>query len=1004
MTALNATTPIASLLTITIVTFGNYIIMNLFISILLQGFGDDDDEEEDEADTAVASTTKHIGPAAKLANRFRTIFGVKPPTNRIASLASEQVTEDAAENAAKMLARRVAHQVPEILGSEYEGSDAGSDMYETEVALKGYTRHVRFPEYNSLIWLSVNSKLRIWVAFLVHHPLFDNIILLCIFITSVTLLLERPDDTIIADHCPRPPQFLNCTGLPPGQTEEINCGRDEKEPDFGRTWAPCDADEGYPPCCFIVSRVETFASMDIVFTVIFLLEMVMKIISDGLFAHRHAYLRNPWNVLDCVIVAISLFSSFGSGESLKSLKALRALRALRPLRVIKRNPGLRIAVVCLLSSIPAMFNVIVVVLVWFSMYAMLGVQFFKGELYRCYDPENQLFYGTAFFPLGNTYTATQPLSGPAAVPTIVECVSRTHGGGVWQGIDSYPKALLTLFEMATTEGWLDVMNAVVDKTGTGITPLPNNNPWYALYCVCHIVVGAFVLLNLIVGSIINNYTKIKKENDGLAPYMTPEQQKWKETQKFIADLRPQRRQEGPEGKFRMLMFKIANSHQFEVAITIAIVLNILTMMTKTHDQSDCFTAVIFWINVTFTLIFVFEANVKLIGLGFKWYFHDGWNLFDFVVAILSCIIIGLDVVNGEYSCSRSGLGGVPQIPALQILRAFRIARVFRLIRRAKGLRIMIQTLIISLPALWNIGVLIALFIIIFAVLGTTAFYNTNLEQDLYGRMDPTGSYVTFDNAIWVLFRQTTGEGWNGMLYYTSRSDLYLGCAKRYGAYFGDGCGGPISGVGFHVFWQLFGTYVMMQLFTAIILENFDDMARDDGSSLPHENLDEFVKIWSQFDKNGDGDIPSNKLPELICELSPPLGIKARSAACSSELIQVIKDLAIPIQNDRVTYRDTFLACVKRVMLQGGDEDEAVRTGSNASSSATDLLRNSCATNKIFRGRFATVAEDYAARLLQKACHEWRERRIQYKKGVNLTRHIPHDDDDSGGGKRVIVVW
>lgn len=309
--------------------------------------------------------------------------------NRIGAMSGDDANELQSEpsqtqNAAMLLARRVVPNKAEILGEEYEESDADPNMATLHVQFRGVTHDVHVPDANSLVCLKTNNPLRKWVAFIVHSRHFDNIVLIFIFITSVTLLLERPDDTIIADACPKPPAFLDCSGLGPGQTEQIACARDEKEPDFDRVWSACDSDGPKPPCCNIVKRVETFRNMDVVFTLFFLVEMILKIVSDGLVAHKHAYLRNPWNVLDAAIVAVSLFSSFGSGESLKSLKALRALRALRPLRVIKRNPGLKIAVVCLLSSIPAMFNVIIVVIVWFSMYAMLGVQLFKGSLYR-YD-------------------------------------------------------------------------------------------------------------------------------------------------------------------------------------------------------------------------------------------------------------------------------------------------------------------------------------------------------------------------------------------------------------------------------------------------------------------------------------------------------------------------------------------------------------------------------------------------------------------------------------------
>ena len=109
---------------------------------------------------------------------------------------------------------------------------------------------------------------------------------------------------------------------------------------------------------------------------------VLKMIVEGVIMHENAFLRSGWNALDFFIVVVSLISSFGDASTLKSLKAVRAIRTLRPLRVIKRNPGLKVAVVCLIASIPAMMNIMVVVFVWFSLYAMLGVQFFKGGMYR----------------------------------------------------------------------------------------------------------------------------------------------------------------------------------------------------------------------------------------------------------------------------------------------------------------------------------------------------------------------------------------------------------------------------------------------------------------------------------------------------------------------------------------------------------------------------------------------------------------------------------------------
>lgn len=103
------------------------------------------------------------------------------------------------------------------------------------------------------------------------------------------------------------------------------------------------------------------------------------------------------------------------------------------------------------------------------MWAMFGVQLFKGKLYRCYDAANMVWYGVPFFPGGSMYTAAPVMSGAESVPTIVECVAAGGGGmGQWEdraySFNNYPVAFLTCFSMATTEGWLDVMAAHADAT------------------------------------------------------------------------------------------------------------------------------------------------------------------------------------------------------------------------------------------------------------------------------------------------------------------------------------------------------------------------------------------------------------------------------------------------------------------------------------------------------------------------------------------------------------
>jgi hypothetical protein len=405
----------------------------------------------------------------------------------------------------------------------------------------------------------------------------------------------------------------------------------------------------------------------------------------------------------------------------------------------------------------------------------------------------------------------------------------------------------------------------------------------------------------------------------------------------------------------------------------------------------------FWCNVVFLFVFISEAVIKLLALGPRWYFVDPWNMFDFVVVLLSCVMLVVDSMNGDWTCATK-TGGDINVPALSMLRVFRIARVFRLVRRLKGLRQMIETLIISLPSLSNIALLIGIILVIFSVLCVTFFYNVNTDQDAYGSMGENDNYESFDTALWLLHRQTTGEAWNAVMNYCANNDPYLACAKAYPPYLNEGCGGSTVSIPIHIFWQLFGTYTMMQLFTAVIIENFHELAKGGAFVLPMHKLQEFVDTWTELDPEARQCIDVSMIPTLIMKLPPPLGLAGKNPTPST-LMQVIKDLAIPIRDGKVSYKETFVCCVKRVMdhdIEDEEEDEEdeedPRTSSDGKRQEGEEGETDNGEEQLFRGRRVTAAEDFAARSVQQAYRDWREKRLQCFKAVHRTTDLPLNGD------------
>ena len=120
---------------------------------------------------------------------------------------------------------------------------------------------------------------------------------------------------------------------------------------------------------------------DMAFTILFTLEMILKVVTFGFIHGEQAYLRNSWNILDFFLVlqpAITLAT-----PSIRSLRTLRTFRSLRPLRLISRTPGLQIAVNCLLQSLRGCMTTMLMGLALFLLFAIPAYELFGGKMHGC---------------------------------------------------------------------------------------------------------------------------------------------------------------------------------------------------------------------------------------------------------------------------------------------------------------------------------------------------------------------------------------------------------------------------------------------------------------------------------------------------------------------------------------------------------------------------------------------------------------------------------------------
>ncbi|KAM4844733.1 voltage-dependent T-type calcium channel subunit alpha-1G isoform 7-T7 [Thomomys bottae] len=551
------------------------------------------------------------------------------------------------------------------------------------------------------------SRFRLLCHRIITHKMFDHVVLVIIFLNCITIAMERPK-------------------IDPHSAERI----------------------------FLTLS-------NYIFTAVFLAEMTVKVVALGWCFGEQAYLRSSWNVLDGLLVLISVIDILVSMVSdsgtkiLGMLRVLRLLRTLRPLRVISRAQGLKLVVETLMSSLKPIGNIVVICCAFFIIFGILGVQLFKGKFFVCQGED------------------TRNITNKS------DCAEASYR---WvrhkYNFDNLGQALMSLFVLASKDGWVDIMYDGLDAVGVDQQPIMNHNPWMLLYFISFLLIVAFFVLNMFVGVVVENFHKCRQHQE--------EEEARRREEKRLRRLEKKRRNlmlddviapgssasaaseaqckpyYSDYSRFRLLVHHLCTSHYLDLFITGVIGLNVVTMAMEHYQQPQILDEALKICNYIFTVIFVLESVFKLVAFGFRRFFQDRWNQLDLAIVLLS--IMGITLEEIEVNAS------LPINPTIiRIMRVLRIARVLKLLKMAVGMRALLDTVMQALPQVGNLGLLFMLLFFIFAALGVELF--GDLECDETHPCEGLGRHATFRNfgmAFLTLFRVSTGDNWNGIMKDTLR--------------------------------------------------------------------------------------------------------------------------------------------------------------------------------------------------------------------------------------------
>nr|XP_037844535.1 voltage-dependent L-type calcium channel subunit alpha-1C isoform X11 [Chlorocebus sabaeus] len=831
---------------------GNYILLNVFLAIAVDNLADAEsltsaqkEEEEEKERKKLARTASpekkqemvekpavEESKEEKIELKSITADGESPPTTKI-NMDDLQPNENEDKS---------PYPNPETTGEEDEEEPempvGPRPRPLSELHLK--EKAVPMPEASAFFIFSSNNRFRLQCHRIVNDTIFTNLILFFILLSSISLAAEDPvQHTSFRNHI--------------------------------------------------------LFYFDIVFTTIFTIEIALKMTAYGAFLHKGSFCRNYFNILDLLVVSVSLISFGIQSSAINVVKILRVLRVLRPLRAINRAKGLKHVVQCVFVAIRTIGNIVIVTTLLQFMFACIGVQLFKGKLYTCSDSSKQ----TEAECKGNYITYKD---GEVDHPIIQP---RSWENSKFD-FDNVLAAMMALFTVSTFEGWPELLYRSIDSHTEDKGPIYNYRVEISIFFIIYIIIIAFFMMNIFVGFVIVTF-----QEQGEQEYKNCELDKnQRQCVEYALKARPLRRYI-PKNQHQYKVWYVVNSTYFEYLMFVLILLNTICLAMQHYGQSCLFKIAMNILNMLFTGLFTVEMILKLIAFKPKHYFCDAWNTFDALIVVGSIVDIAITEVNpAEHTqCSPSMNAEENSRISITFFRLFRVMRLVKLLSRGEGIRTLLWTFIKSFQALPYVALLIVMLFFIYAVIGMQVFGKIALNDTT--EINRNNNFQTFPQAVLLLFRCATGEAWQDIMLACMPGKKCAPESEPGNSTEGESPCGSSFAVFYFISFYMLCAFLIINLFVAVIMDNFDYLTRDWSILGPH-HLDEFKRIWAEYDPEAKGRIKHLDVVTLLRRIQPPLGfgkLCPHRVACKR-----LVSMNMPLNSDgTVMFNATLFALVRTAL-------------------------------------------------------------------------------------------
>ncbi len=599
--------------------------------------------------------------------------------------------------------------------------------------------------------------------------------------------------------------------------------------------------------------------------VFFTVDFALKCVSLGFAFTPAPYLSSPWRVLDLTMLAVDVSLLWPRSRWWRW--AFNVLIAARPVRVLNRSEPMRRLVETLAATLPSVASVMRLGAVIFLGFAVVGTRLFGGRFERCNDPgvrDREACVGQ--FAVPSPIAPGFPSRGDGFV------AMRREWGAPRFSFDWIGASLLTLFEVASLDGWLDVLHSAMDAAPRHDDPRidaeSRHRQWWlaCAYFVSFVALGSFFFARSLVGVFIDQFGNVSG-----AKLITERQKLWRDLRSIARTLKPVPVASPPPGRdavaaFRRFCHALVSRPSFDRAAFALVCLDAATLATRragdgderrVRDVQDAADA-------CFVVLFLLEAAAKALAAHpHARYWRSRWNRFELALAL------------GAAATAVARRGGVRE----QIGRPFRFFRVFRVVRFAPSLQTLCDQITAAVPSILGIVGLMLAWAFAYAGIGTQVFPNVK-----YGRfLNKDANFETFPNSFLVLFQCLTGEGWRGFMRDAAIAEP--DCTRAADGSEGD-CGFPNGAVLYFVSYVVAMGYVFTNLFVAAVLDHvaFGAAAGRDALVAPRD-LHAFKERWAAHDPNATGFIGAHRVGALLDDLGAPLGVapgEARARAGAGE--------------------------------------------------------------------------------------------------------------------------